>query len=261
MDRTASFRNRLLAGDTLAGTFVKTPSHDVVEVLMLSGLDFICLDTEHASFDRGRIDAILAVTCAHGFPTLVRVGSGELQALQQVLDAGATGVVVPHVDTVAKASGVAKGSRFGHGGRGYAGSTRWAGYTTRSMSELLQRSAEETVVIAQIEEPEGVAAADEIAAIAGIDGLFVGPADLAVCLGTDPQSDAVRGAMRTCGIAAERHGKAFMTFAPDTSSAAELRKLGVTTFFIGSEHGFMLDGARAVANALHDRDGGQGDSA
>ena len=248
----ATFRARLLAGDTLAGTFVKTPAHDLLEVLMLSGLDFVCLDAEHAAFDRARLDACLAVTCARGFPTLVRVGAGSPQALQQVLDAGATGVVVPHVDSVEKAERIARGARFGLGGRGYAGSTRWAGFTTRTMPELLARSAAETVVIAQIEEPDGVEASEAIASLDGIDGLFAGPADLAVCYGTsDQRSPSVREAMRVAGGAAGRHGKAFMTFAPDTSSAGELRALGVTTFFIASEHAFVLEGARRVAEALH----------
>jgi len=249
---TSIFRQRLLAGDSLAGTFVKTPAHDVVEILMLSGLDFICLDAEHAAFDRARLDAILALTCARDFPTLVRVGSGELQPLQQALDAGATGVVVPHVDTEEKAANIARRSRFGLGGRGYAGSTRWAEFTTRTMPELLARSADETVVIAQIEEPEGVAAADAIAAVVGIDGLFAGPADLAVSYGAESmQSKVVVEAIRKSGVAARQHGKAFMTFAPDTSSLAALRKLGVTTFFIGSEHGFLLAGAQVVAADVH----------
>ena len=253
MNAAATFRARLLAGDTLAGTFVKTPAHDVLEVLMLSGLDFVVLDAEHAAFDRARLDACLAVTVAHGFPALVRVGAGSQQALQQVLDAGATGVVVPHVDSLDKAERIARAARFGHGGRGYAGSTRWAGYTTRPMAELLARSAAETVVIAQIEEPEGVEAADAIARVDGIDALFAGPADLAVCLGTtDPQSAEVRAAMRTSGEAARANGKAFMTFAPDASTREALRELGVSAFCIGSEHGFILDGARRLAQALHE---------
>lgn len=250
----STFRQRLLAGDTLAGTFVKTPAHDVLEVLMLAGLDFVVLDAEHAPFDRARLDACLAVASAHDFPALVRVGAGTPQALQQALDAGATGVVVPHVDSVEKAETVARAARFGHGGRGYAGSTRWAGYTTRPMVDVLAKSETETAVIVQIEEPEGVDAAADIAALAGVDALFAGPADLAVCLGTiDPQSEAVREAMRRTADGARARGKAFMTFAPDATSADALRALGVSAFCIGSEHGFVLDGARRLADAVHGR--------
>ena len=246
------FRTRMLAGDTLAGTFQKIPSHDVVEVLSMSGLDFTCLDAEHAPFGRVQLDACLAVARARGFPALVRAPSGDPAALLQVLDAGAVGVVVPHVFSADKAAAIAKAARFGHGGRGYAGSTRWAGFATRPMADVLAQSVAETVVIAQIEEPEGVEACEAIAATDGIDGLFVGPADLAVCLGTTDQASApVRDAMRTVGEACARHGKAFMTFTGSTAAAPALRELGVTMFFVGSDHAFMMAGAKAAADELH----------
>ena len=179
----AGFGARLRGGERLVGTFVKTPSHVVMEILILAGLDFAVLDAEHAPFDRAALDACLAVARAHGFPTLVRIGAGEPAEVLNVLDLGATGIVVPHVDSVEKARRVARAARFGHGGRGYAGSTRWAGYTAARMPDLLARSAAETVVIAQIEEPEGVEVCEAIAAVDGIDALFTGPADLTVAYG------------------------------------------------------------------------------
>ncbi|GIT90580.1 4-hydroxy-2-oxovalerate aldolase [Jannaschia pagri] len=248
----ASFKTRMLAGEILAGTFFKTPAHELVEVLHLSGLDFLCFDAEHAPFDRGRMDACLAVARALGFPTLIRVPTGTPSEILKALDAGATGIVVPHVNSVEKARSIAKAAHFGHGGRGYAGSTRWAGYATRTMPDVLAQDAE-TIVIAQIEEPEGVEAAEEIAALPGIDGLFVGPADLAVCYGvTDQSTGPVRDAMVHVGQAAAKHGKAFMTFAPSAAAGPDLRSLGVTMFFVASEHAFMLQGARVTAKALHE---------
>jgi len=145
-----SLRTRMLRGDILSGTFVKTPSHDIVEIMALSGLDYITIDAEHAPFDRGRLDASLAVARALKFPVLVRVPSGDRAEILKVLDSGATGVVVPHVDSVDKATNVARWSRFGHGGRGYAGSTRWAGFATRKMPEVLQQSVEETIVVTPV---------------------------------------------------------------------------------------------------------------
>lgn len=249
----SKFKQSLLSGQILAGTFQKTASHDVVEILSLSGLDFVCLDAEHAPFGRAQLDACLAVARARGFPALVRTPDSQPAALLQVLDAGATGIVVPHIASADAAEAVAKAARFGHGGRGFAGSTRWAGFATRPMGEVLVQSQQETVVIVQIEEPEAVDAADAIAATEGIDGLFVGPADLSVCLGTtDPTSAPVREAMRHVGEACKQHGKAFMTFAPTTDSAHELQNLGVSVFFIGSEHSFMMTMARHTAAALHE---------
>ena len=249
----ANLRTRMLAGDILTGTFLKTPTHDWVEVLALSGLDFICLDAEHAPFDRARMDACLAVGRALDFPVLVRVPDGTQAEILKALDSGAVGVVVPHVATPEKAANIAKWSRFGHGGRGYAGSSRWAGFATRTMPEILAQSQEETIVIGQIEEPEGVAAIDDIAATEGLDGVFVGPADLAVCLGeTDITAAPVVDAMRTVADAAKRHGKTAMTFTPNAAGAKALVEQGMTMFFIASEHAFALNTARQYVAEMNE---------
>ncbi len=140
----SDFRERMLAGDSLAGTFLKTPAYELIEILAGTTLDFVCLDAEHAPFDRGRMDACLAMARALDFPTLVRVGSGSPENILQALDSGAVGIVCPHVDSAAKAREIARAGRFGHGGRGYAGSTRWAGYTRNAMPDILRKSREET---------------------------------------------------------------------------------------------------------------------
>ena len=248
-----TLRDRMLAGEFLAGTFLKTPEVQMVEVLAKSGLDFICIDAEHSAFDRARMDACLAVTHALNFPTLVRVPAGTPQDILQVLDAGADGIVVPHVDTVEKAEDIARSARFGLGGRGYAGSTRWAGFTTNAMPDLLEKSRKETIVIAQIEEPAGVDASAQIAAVEGVDGLFVGPADLSVAFGkTDQSSDELMEALAKVGDACKAEGKAYMTFVPNVAKAAEWKKFGLTMFFISSEHGWVLQGANRDAAGIHE---------
>ena len=250
-----TFKDRLLGGEQLAGTFLKTPSHVVMEIMAMSGLDFVCIDAEHAPWGRAEMDAALAVARALGFPVLVRVGAGDPATILNALDTGATGIVVPHVDSVEKARAVAAAARFGRGGRGYAGSSRWAGYATRGMGEVLDQSASETVVIAQIEEPEGVEVADGIAAVEGIDGLFAGPADLTVGYGHRSMDNPdLPAALASVGEAARARGKAYMTWVPDAAKAAEWRRHGFTTFFVSSEHAWMLQGARAVAEGIHGLD-------
>ncbi len=170
----AGFRQRLLSRVPLAGTFLKTPAYQMIEVLSQSELDFVCLDAEHAPFDRGAIDACCAMGRALDFPVLVRVGDSSAREILQALDCGAVGIVVPHVDSAAKAADVARSARFGRGGRGYAGSTRWAGFASQSMPDLLKKSQEETVVMVQIEELDGVADCEAIAATNGIDAVFLG---------------------------------------------------------------------------------------
>jgi staphyloferrin B biosynthesis citrate synthase len=248
--RTAGFKARMAAGDRLVGTFVKTPEVNVIEVMALAGLDFICLDAEHCAFDRGRMDACLAIARALDLPTLVRVGAATPQDILQALDSGAVGVVVPHVDSVAKAEMVAKAAHFGRGGRGFAGSTRWAGFAGRTMAEVMAQDSE-TVVIAQIEEPEGVDVVEQIAAVEGIDALFAGPADLSVGFGkTSVGSPELDAAMTRIGAAARAVDKVYVSWMADAGTATDWIRYGISVFVVGSDHALMLAQARDVAKAV-----------
>lgn len=249
--RTANLRKRLLARDRLASTFVKTAEVTVVEVLARSNLDFIVLDAEHCGFDRGRLDACLAVARALDFPALVRLSSGSVENVLMALDAGAVGVVVPHVDSVEKAQALARWAHFGRGGRGFAGSTRWAGFATRPMGEVLDQD-DQTIVMAQIEEPEGVEACEGIAAVDGIDALFAGPADLSVGYGHRSQDNAdLPRALDRVGRACSDNGKAYVSWVADATVAADWTRYGVTTFVVASEHTWMRQGANAAADGIH----------
>jgi 2-keto-3-deoxy-L-rhamnonate aldolase RhmA len=180
----------------------------------------------------------------------VRVPSGTAENILTALDAGAVGVVVPHVDSVEKAETIARAARFGRGGRGFAGSTRWAGFATRPMAEVLAQDGQ-TIVIAQIEEPEGVEAAAAIAAVPGIDALFAGPADLTVgygltALGTPQLADA----LGRIGAATAGAGKAYATWVPDAATARDWARHGMTVFVVGSDHVFLRAGAAAAAREV-----------
>jgi 2-keto-3-deoxy-L-rhamnonate aldolase RhmA len=248
----ASFRQRLLSRVPLAGTFLKTPALQLIEVLSQSDLDFVCLDAEHAPFDRSAIDACCAMGRALDFPVLVRVGDGSAREILQALDCGAVGIVVPHVYSATKAAEVARAARFGRGGRGFAGSTRWAGYATQSMSDLMARSKAETVVMAQIEEPEGVDICEAIAATDGIDALFVGPADLSVAYGHENQtSNDLVHALERVGRAADAAGKAYVSWVANAQKAQEWAQYGMSCFFISSEHAWMRSAATAEARGVH----------
>ena len=103
MSNLSGFKEKMLSGEILAGTFLKTPNYILVEVLAQSKLDFICLDAEHSPFDRAALDQCLAISKALDFPVLVRVGEGSAKEILWALDCGAVGLVIPHVDTVEKA--------------------------------------------------------------------------------------------------------------------------------------------------------------
>jgi 2-keto-3-deoxy-L-rhamnonate aldolase RhmA len=249
----AGLRARIRAGDRLTGTFVRTPSHETVEVLARAGFDFLCVDGEHGAIDRGRADALLAVGRALGVPMLMRVATGAPEHILAALDSGAEGVVVPHVRSAAEAGAVARWARFGRGGRGFAGYTRWAGFGSVPMAEALARSQDETVVLAQIEDAEALDALEAIAGTEGIDALFLGPGDLSIALGkTDVSSPELAAARAAIGRAARGAGKGFATFVPGAAAAAASLADGANLLFVGSDQGLMVDGARRALEALRD---------
>ena len=248
-----TLKARLAAGNLVVGTFVKTPSPIVVEVLGMTALDCLCLDAEHAPFDRGSLDGCIHAARAAGMEVLVRVPTGAPEHILQVLDCGATGVVVPHVRSVAEAEAVVKAARYGERGRGYAGSSRAAGYTTLPMAAHRKNSAERTVIVAQIEDPEAVENVEAIAAVAGLDALFVGRVDLTVAYGAESQDDprVVSAVERVCA-AARNAGKPAGMFLARVEDAAYWRDRGASLFLLGSDHTFLLAGAADLVRRVKD---------
>jgi 2-keto-3-deoxy-L-rhamnonate aldolase RhmA len=246
-----SFRARLVARETLIGTFVKTPTSIVCEVLSRSPLDCLCLDAEHAPFDRRDIDACAAVLAAAGPACLVRVPSSEPSAILQALDSGALGVVIPHVDSAARAASVARLCRFSTMGRGYAGSTRSAGFGTVPMKDHITLANERVAVIAQIEDRAALDEIDAIARSEGIDALFIGRMDLSVSLGaTGPLDPRVQAATEQIISAAVSASRAVGMFVGAAAEVRGWRERGVTFFLVGSDQTFLLEGATSTARAL-----------
>ncbi|MEM1263801.1 MAG: aldolase/citrate lyase family protein [Pseudomonadota bacterium] len=248
--RQQQFRQRLIGGERLAGTFQKTPSPVVAEVLGLSALDVVCLDAEHAPFGRVELDLAIAALRAADMPSLVRVGDDSATALRNALDSGATGVLVPHVIDAAQAARIVKRCHFGEAGRGYAGSPRAAGYGTKPAPQHLTDSREQTAVIVQIED---LAALDNVAAIAatqGVDALFIGRADLAVAMGEPVSASAVIDAVETiCRIGREARVAVGM-FTPNVGELPRWCELGASLFMLQSDHAFMLRGAAELAESI-----------
>ena len=239
-----TFKEKLASGAPLVGTFVKTPSPIVVEVLGFTDLDCLCLDAEHAPFDRIAIDGCVAAARAAAKPALVRAATAAPEHILNALDCGASGVVAPHIRSAAEAEAFARACRYGAGGRGYAGSSRAAGYTTRSMADHLAASAAEVVAIAQIEDPEAIDDIDAIARVPGIDALFVGRADLTVACGASSQDDpAVVAAVEAVCAAGRKHDRRIGMFLARIEDVPHWAARGASLFLLGSDHSFLLQGA------------------
>ena len=248
-----SFRTRVLQKDPLAGTFLKTPSAISAEVLALSDLDVFCIDTEHAPFGRFEVDACIAAFRAADKPCIVRTQNDSSTEIRAALDSGASGILVPHVTSAQQAAAIAKAAHFGEAGRGFAGSTRAAGYTTTTMAEHLKHSAAETTVIVQIEDLSALDHVAEIADVDGIDALFVGRIDLAVAMNKSPMDRAVVDTVRViCRTAAERNTTVGM-YTPDLSELGQWRDAGASLFLLSSDQSMILSGANSLAADLAPR--------
>lgn len=243
-------KQRLAAGDALWGSFLKTPSPVLVEVLANAGLDLLCLDAEHAPFDRTGIDLCTMTARAAGLPVVVRTPTAAPEHILNALDCGANGVLVPHIRTAEEASAAVAASHYGNGGRGYAGSSRAAGYGRAAIPQHLADSAKCTVVIAQIEDLEAIEAIDAIAGVQGLDALFVGRIDLTIALGeTDPDSPAVLAAVERVLAAGRATGVPIGMFVPRDDDVAKWRAKGARLFLQGSDHAFIRAGAKAARAA------------
>lgn len=248
--RISGFRQRLISGDAMMGTFLKTPSSIMAEVLALSDLDVIAIDAEHHPFDRLEADACIAALRSADMPNLVRLSSDSPTDIRNALDCGATGIVVPHVTTAEQAEAIVKAAHFGDGGRGYAGSTRAAGYGTKPMADHLRDSAEQTVVIVQIEDLAALDNVAAISAVAGVDGIFIGRVDLAVGMKKSVMDNDVIATVQQICAAGKTADTVVAMFTPDLAELPDWRERGASMFLLSSEHSLALAGANKLAQAI-----------
>lgn len=240
----ASFRQRVIAREPLIGTFLKTPTGHATEIIGDAGFDFVVIDQEHAPFDRTSSDIALLAARAAGMPALVRVPGPD--AILSVLDCGAAGVLIPHVSSAEYARKVAALCRYRGGKRGFATSTRAGRYTVVPMWKHIADSDANTVVVAQIENPEALDEIDAIAAVDGVDSLFIGRGDLTAAFGDETKDPpAVRKAVERISAAAQKAGKSISVYVGNGTEAAWLKTLGASTFVLSSDQGFLRQGALA----------------
>ncbi|MET7400328.1 aldolase/citrate lyase family protein, partial [Dactylosporangium sp. NPDC005572] len=204
--RRSRFRAALARPDGPAlGTWLKLPAMESVELVALAGFDFVVVDLEHAPLDLETAYRAIGTAGHLGVAPIVRIPTLEAGIVQRVLDAGAEGVMVPHVDSVADAAAAVRAVRFPPlGARGVGATSRAGAWGALDRAEYLRYGQEEVVLIAQIESAAAVAAAGAVAAVAGVDALLVGAADLSTSEGTtedDPRVAAlVAQAVRACTL-------------------------------------------------------------
>ena len=188
LDR-GQLRARVAAGDITMGTFIGTASPVTAEVCAAAGFDWLLVDLEHGAGGEEQVRATVPIAAAYGVPTVVRVESDARIRAGRVLDAGAAGVMLPRLETVAEVQAAVAHLYYPpRGDRGVATYNRACRFGLDPGA--LERANDEVLGIVQIESARAVANAEEIAAVDGVDVLFVGPRDLSHDLGVPGQVTA-----------------------------------------------------------------------
>ncbi len=245
-------RTRILAGETLIGSFSDLASPLAVELLGRAGFDWVVLDLEHGAATEADLLGLLHAAAATPMAAIVRAQSGERLRIGRALDLGAAGVMVPQSQTVDQVREAVSYLRYPPAGvRGVALRTRGAGFGALSHADLARVVNERIVGVIQVESTAIVGAADEIAAIEGIDVMFVGPADLSHALGVPGRFDdpSYLEAISAVVAACQRHGKEAGILLYDATTLARHLELGFRFIGLGSEGSFVAAGARAMLDA------------
>ena len=240
--RGSRLRRRVQEGLALGTFVIEQPNPATLAALSLAGFDFVVLDMEHSAIGITALETLIAAGLAAGLVVLVRPMGEDPGLIGKVLDMGAHGIMAPHVDTPERAREVVRAARFSPlGNRGFSPLTRFD-----SLERPLQALEDSTYVIVQIEGKEALERAREIAAVPGIDTVFVGPYDLSLSLGVAPGSPEV-------SAAAERLARSVPDdislgiYVDDPADSARWAEHRFTLQCVSFDGRMLADGARRVA--------------
>ena len=244
------FKQRLLAGETLIGCWCSLANPITTEVLGVAGFDWLLLDGEHSPNDVTTfIPQLMALKDSPSAP-VVRPSWNEAVEIKRLLDAGFYNFLVPFIQTADDARRAVAATRYPPAGiRGVSVSQRSNRFGT--VADYFRDINEQISVMVQIESRAGLAAAGEIAAVDGVDGIFVGPSDLAAGFGHlgRPDHPSVQEAIAQVFAAAKSAGKPVGILAPAEADARRYLEMGATFVAVGSDLGVF----RNATQQLRDR--------
>ncbi len=243
------FRQHLVAGEPLIGCWCSLGSPITTEVLGLAGFDWLLLDGEHAPNDvLSFIPQLMALKDSRSAP-VVRPSSNDRVEIKRLLDAGFHNFLIPFVETADEARAAVAATRYPpQGVRGVSISQRGNRYGT--VKDYFEVANHNVALLVQIESRLGVANAAEIAAVDGVDGLFVGPSDLAASHGHLGEVDhpEVQDAIAEVFRLARAAGKAVGILSPRDADARRYLDLGASVVAVGSDLGVLRMGTQALAD-------------
>jgi 4-hydroxy-2-oxoheptanedioate aldolase len=242
-----------LRRELLAGTFLNLGSANAVEIASGVGFDWLLIDLEHGSGSMADLRGMLQACRGCGAAPIVRIRSVEPDSVKFVMDSGAAGVMFPFVSSAEQACQAVRSLKYPpQGERGVAGVIRATDYG-RDWPRYFKEANDKSLVVVQIETSAAVAASDEIAAVDGVDVLFVGPMDLSVNLGHPAQYDHpdVVQAFQHVINACERYGKAAGILTKD-GFVSQHKRMGFRLVALGSDSSAVISGMEAYLSQLRD---------
>ena len=253
-----NLKEKLLSGKKPVGMFVGSGSATVVECLSRTGLDFIIIDNEHSPVEaETSMELIRAAELGDLYP-MVRVREISRPAVLKLLDVGARGVIVPNVQSVDEVKTLIRYAKYAPvGERGFCPTRKdgWGFDTAEGVPELMARINGETLLIPQCETVGALNAIEEIVALDGVDGIFVGPFDLSISMGLPGRFDhpdftaAVERIVKACHDA----GKFCLLFAGTPEAMADGFRKGFDGMAYSIDTIALIKGIKADIDAIRKR--------
>ena len=250
-------REKLLRGERCVGTFLELGSATAAECLALAGFDYVIVDTEHGPFDPlSALDFIRALRL-YGSAPFVRVQEISRAAILKALDVGAQGLIIPQLNSVEEAENVVRWGKYHplgeRGVAGSAGSGFWEeDYAKHGLPAYFETSNRESLLIPQCETPGCLAALEQIVALPGVDGIFVGPFDLSTAMGIPGEfdrpefQDALRHIQAVCRAA----GKPSLIYAATPEAARDDFALGYDSVTCSMDALLLIEAGKAALRTI-----------
>ncbi len=250
-----SLAGRLRAGDQVVGGWFCPPEAHFAEAVARTPLSPIVLDVQHGLHDIASIIACVATIAGAGKPTLVRVAVGDFALASRALDVGAVGVIAPMIDTADQARAFVEQMKYPPRGRRSWGAGRaMAVLGDVEPATYLAEANDRTLALAMIETREAVAAIDEILAVEGLDGVFVGPNDLSIALTDGDRADTrdpiLDAALERIVAAARGAGKIAGIFGGPAERAKAFRAKGFSFVTVGFDSMYVAAGVAALLDEM-----------
>ncbi|WKU07135.1 HpcH/HpaI aldolase/citrate lyase family protein [Micromonospora sp. HUAS LYJ1] len=259
MLRTNRLKAKLRSGEPQYGLLVSIPNPIVVEMAAYAGYDFVIIDLEHVMVNPESLENMIRAAEAADIVALVRVPDVNPKLILQVLDGGAQGIVVPHVESAEQARQLVRAARYGPVGARSLNAGRPGAFGKVDLVDYLARANAEIMLVPMIESRAGVANVEEILAVPGMDMVLEGAADLSQSCGVPWQAGApvVREQLRHVLRAAQRQGVPYCAIPRAEDDHAYWRENGASAFVLGNDRGIAFRALQARLAGLksqeHDR--------